>query len=55
MLDDLLDIEAVLKSPLEQLITLATNYNGYYESARDFIVNWIHPMLLKSKEATIKE
>ena len=53
-LDYLPDIEAVLKILLIKFITFAANDSKYSGSARDFILNWIHPMFLKSKADTGK-
>ena len=48
-MDYLPDIEAVLKSLLAKFITFSANDCEYSGSARDFILNLIHPILLKSK------
>ena len=48
MLDDLPDIEDVLKCPLDKFITFVANNCGYSGSAHDLNINWINPMLLKA-------
>lgn len=50
-LADLPDIDKIMDSPLAKFITFAANDCGYSGSARDLVVNWIHPMFLKAKSA----
>ena len=52
---DIIDIEAILKSTLANFVIFSANDCGYYVSARDLILNWIHLMLLKDNSASRKE
>jgi hypothetical protein len=54
-LDDLSDIEKIMGSPLAKYITFAANDCGYSGSAKDLIVNWVHPLFLKAKSAASRE
>ena len=54
-LDNLRDIQTVLKSPFAKFITFSVNECGYYGSARDLNVNWTYPMFLKFKSDAIRE
>ena len=47
--DDLPDIHAIMASPLSRFITFAANDCGCSGSAKDLMVNWIHPMFLKAR------
>ena len=52
---DMPDIESVMASPLAKFITFAANDCGYNGSAKDLMVNWIHPLFLQAKTAASKE
>ena len=54
-MDNLRDIQTVLKSPFAKFITFSVNECGYYGSARDLNVNWTYPMFLKFKSDAIRE
>ena len=40
---------------MDLFITLVTNNCGCEGKARDFVVNWVHPLFLKSKYEASKE
>ena len=52
---DMPDIESVMASPLAKFITFTANDCDYNGSAKDLMVNWIHPFFLQAKAATSKE
>ena len=52
---DVPSVEELMKSPLGKFITFSANNFGYNGSAKDMIVNWVHPIFLKAKAATTKE
>ncbi len=55
MEDDLPTIEDILGSPLASFITFAANKCGYSGTAKDLIVNWVHPLFLKAKAKASKQ
>ena len=48
-------MEELMKSPLANFITFSANDFGYGGSAQDLFVNWVHPLLLKAKAASVKK
>ncbi len=48
-------IAELLASPLAEFITLAANDCGYSGTAKELIVNYVHPLFLKAKAAASKE
>ena len=52
---DLPLIEDIMNCPLLKFIHFATHNCGYHGSKKDLIVNWIHPLFLKSKSAASQE
>ena len=44
-----------MESTLARIITLAVNDFGYGDTTNNFIVNWVHPLLLKDHYEYIKE
>ena len=44
-----------MASPLSKDINLAANNCGYGGTIEDLIVNYVHPLFLKAKSATIQE
>ena len=47
--------EELMKSPLAKFITFSANDCGQSGSAKDLIVNWVHPLFLKAKASASKE
>ena len=54
-LDGFPSIGDVLNSPISNFISFATNYCGYTGTTNYLMINWVHPMFLKSKSAASKE
>ena len=48
--DSIPTIQELLDSPISNFITLAANDCGYEGTTEDIIVNYVHPLFLKSKE-----
>ena len=48
-------VAEILASPIAKYITLAKNNCGYSETAEQIIVNYIHKVLLKYKDAEIQK
>ncbi|KAL7460059.1 hypothetical protein ACHAXS_000526 [Conticribra weissflogii] len=44
----------MLESPLSAFITFAANKCGYSGTAKDQVVNWVHPLFLKAKAKASK-
>ncbi len=42
--DELPSIEDVIQSPLAKFIHFAANACGYNGTARELMVNWVHPL-----------
>ena len=49
--DSILTITKLLDSPISKFITIAANDCGYEGTTQDLIVNDVHPLFLKAKEA----
>ena len=47
--DSITTIAELLDSPISNFLTLAANYCGYEGTTEDIIVNYVHPLFLKSK------
>ena len=48
-------VSDLMESTLARIITLAVNDFGYGDTTNNFIVNWVHPLLLKDHYEYIKE
>ena len=44
-----------MESSLDRFITFAANGCGYEVTAKELIVNWVHPLFLKAHSEAIKE
>ena len=53
--DDLPSIDDIMKCPLSKFIHFDDNDCGYCGTRRKLVVNWIHPLFLKTKSAASKE
>ena len=42
---DVPSVEELMKRPLAKFITFFANDYGYSGSAKDLIVNWVHPLI----------
>ena len=54
-MDDFTEIGVVLNSTQDKIIIFATNDCGYSGSTHDLMVNWVHPIFLKTKADDKKE
>ena len=52
---DVPSVKELMKRPTAKFITSSANNCGYSGSAKDLIVNWVHPLFLKAEAATSKE
>ena len=52
---DVPSVEELIKSPLATFITFSENDCDYSGSTKHLIVNWVHPLVLRAKVASIKE
>ena len=52
---DVPSVEEIMKSTLDKFITFSANDCGCSRSAKDLIVNRVHPLFLKAKAAVRKE
>ena len=52
---DLPSIEDIMNCSMSKFIQFTANDCGYHGSKKDLIVNWIHPLFLKSKSAASQE
>ena len=52
---DVPSVEELMKSPLDKCITFSANDCCYNGSAKDLIMNWVHPIFLKAKVVASKE
>ena len=48
-------VQDLLNSPLAKFVNVAASDCGYTGSAKDLIVNWIHPLFLQARSAASKE
>ena len=53
--DSIPTISELLDSPISNFITLDANYCGCEGTTKDLIVNYLHPLFLKSKEAASQD
>ena len=51
---DVSSVEELMKSTLAKFVSIFADC-GYYGSIKDLIVNWIHPLYIKTKAAASKE
>ena len=54
MTDGIPIVAGLMDSPLAQYITLAANDCGYSGTAKELIVNYVHPLFSKAHSAAIK-
>ena len=54
MTDGIPTVAKLMDSPLTQYITLAANDCGYSGTAEGLIVNYVHPLFLKTHSAASK-
>ena len=47
--DSIPTISELLDSPISNFVTLDANYCGYSGTIEDLIINYVHPLFLKSK------
>ena len=52
---DISSVKELMKSPLAKFIAFSANDCGYRRRAKDLMVNWAHPLFLKSKATASKE
>ena len=55
MTDGIPTVADLMDIPLAKYITLAANDCGYYDTAEELIVSYIHPLFLKAHSAASKE
>ena len=51
---DVPTVEELLNSPLSHIISFAANSCGYSGMTQELIVNWVHPLFLKTKAEASK-
>ena len=55
LVDSIPTISELLDSPISNFISLAANDFGYSGTIEDLIVNYLHPLFMKSKAAASQE